>query len=72
MRRPKVAAVPSRGSGFAPEGEMKALTGGWGHGRAGAGFFSFWEGPFPVPSEKGLGIVKTKPPLAVSGFSTFH
>lgn len=32
---------------------------------------------FPLPvgrdySEKGLGILKTKPPLVVPGFTTFH
>lgn len=56
------------------------VSGTGGTGRAGAGFFRFWEGRllhFPLLvgrgySEKGLGIVKTKLPLAVSGFATFH
>lgn len=55
IRGPSLAAVPCRGSGFAPGGEMKVS---WGLlldvGHAGAGFLCFWKGPFPVASEKGL------------------
>lgn len=76
IRGPKVTAVHCMGSGFAPEREMKV---NWGLTSTledkvlgGAGFFHFWKGPFPVAGGKGLGMVKTKPPLSVSGFTNFH
>lgn len=78
IRGPKAAAVFCMGSGFAPGSEMKVNSGLVSSVEdvvlGGARSFRFWKGLFPHCGWEGIILkgINTKPPLSVSGFTSFH